>query len=134
VGCVFCLLQVDYQDDLDWNKWNFTAKKRILLDDANNIQCLAPAHPERAYYVSKRPVSSAGTLISSLCSTTTGAADRSTVAMTTGADQETHNHEMAGHNTTAWQNTDKRQEVRDKAVEGGRCSKNKTLTLVVVAK
>jgi hypothetical protein len=43
-------------------------KKRILLDDANNQQCQVWATPMAAYYVSRRPNSSAGTLVSSLTS------------------------------------------------------------------
>jgi hypothetical protein len=59
---------VNYKHDLEWNQWNITAKKRILIDDANSQQCQVWATPMAAYYVSRRPNSSAGTLVSSLAS------------------------------------------------------------------
>jgi hypothetical protein len=97
VGCkltvftvlVLLHLQVHYEKGLDWNRWNHTAKKRILLDDENNLQCLVPSSPTMsAYYVSKRTVSSAGTLVSSLCSTATASLYIATLAITTKEEED----------------------------------------------
>jgi hypothetical protein len=90
-------LQVNYHDDLDWNRWNHAAKKRILLDDENNLKCLVPSNPMGAYYVSKRTVSSAGTLVSSLCSTATASSDIGTLPIRTGEEQEEPAREELEH-------------------------------------
>jgi hypothetical protein len=82
----FMHTQVDYQSDLEWNQWNIAAKKRILLDDGNNLQNQVHQPPRAPYYVSKRPGSTCGTLVSSIGSR--GCSNIATEVMTPGNEED----------------------------------------------
>jgi hypothetical protein len=94
------LKQVDYRHDTEWNTWNITAKKRILLDDGNHRNCQKVMAPPMAdCCVSLRRVSG-GTQVSSIGSTNTGSSVASTgettVALPT---QELENQRVSGSAT-----------------------------------